>query len=103
MLEIAEAAGLPVVVSSALETSVGLAYGLRAAASLPTLEFDCGLGTAALLKADVTETPLLPIDGELRVTSVTPSPKLLSRYAASAERREWWLKRLEECARLLEL
>jgi O-succinylbenzoate synthase len=103
MLKIAEEAGLPVVVSSSLETSVGLSYGLRAAASLPELEFDCGLGTAALLQADIVEEPLIPIDGMLNLTTVKPSAELLQRYAASAERREWWLSRLEACARHLGL
>src|SRR5690606_32048597 len=62
-MELAAASGLPVVVSSALETSVGLSMGLHLAGALPTLEFDCGLGTAALLAADVTDAPLLPVEG----------------------------------------
>ncbi|RXZ72697.1 o-succinylbenzoate synthase [Agromyces albus] len=93
-LEIVESAGLPVVVSSALDTSVGIAMGAQLAASVPDLEFDCGLGTASLLSADVTRSPLLPEDGSIAVRRVLPDPELLDRYSASAERTEWWLDRL---------
>ncbi len=103
LLEIAKQAALAVVVSSALETSIGLAHGLRAAASLPELEFDCGLGTAALLTGDVTYEPLLAVDGQLSVTKVTANPKLLEKFAAAAERRDWWLARLQACGQVLGL
>ena len=93
-LRIAAEAGLPVVVSSALDTSVGLAMGAALAAALPELDYDCGLGTAALLAADVTETPLVPRDGAIPVTRVDPSPELLDRYAAPPERVQWWRERL---------
>lgn len=93
-LDIVAQAGLPVVVSSALDTSVGLAMGAALAASVPSLEFDCGLGTASLLAADVTRAPLLPEDGSIAVRRVLPDPALLDRYAASPERTEWWLERL---------
>ena len=76
-LRIAAEAGLPVVVSSALDTSVGISMGLALAAALPTLDYDCGLATAALLAADVTDTPLIPVDGALPVSRVTPSAALL--------------------------
>lgn len=66
-LAVAEACGLPAVVSSALETSVGLAAGVALAAALPELPYACGLGTAALLEQDVVEDPLEPIDGHLEV------------------------------------
>jgi O-succinylbenzoate synthase len=98
---IAADAGLPCVVSSALDTSVGLAMGARLAAALPELEFDCGLGTAALLAADVTEEPLVPRGGAIPVRPVTPSPELLDRYAAPEDRRAWWLARIERCHGLL--
>lgn len=65
-LEIAERAGLPVVVSSALETSVGLAAGLALALALPTLPFACGLGTAALLEHDTVAHSLRPVGGIMR-------------------------------------
>jgi O-succinylbenzoate synthase len=100
-LEIVERAGLPVVVSSALDTSVGLAMGAHLAASVHDLDFDCGLGTASLLSADVTRDPLLPRDGAIDVRRVDPDPALLDRYAADEERTAWWLARLERCHALL--
>ena len=100
-LEIVETAGLPVVVSSALDTSVGIAMGAQLAASVPDLEYDCGLGTASLLSADVTRSPLLPEGGSIAVGRVVPDPELLDRYAASAERTEWWLDRVGRCHALL--
>ena len=96
-LALAAEAGLPVVVSSALDTSVGLSMGLHLAAALPSLELDCGLGTAALLAGDVTDAPLIPSDGLLTVGRVTPTDHLLAKYAASPERTAWWLARLERC------
>jgi O-succinylbenzoate synthase len=90
-LEVAEACGLPVVVSSAVETSVGLAAGVALAAALPELPFACGLGTAQLLAEDVTREPLQPIDGMLPVRRVTPD---LDLVAADDETRHWWLDRL---------
>lgn len=93
-LKIIREAGLPAVVSSALDTSVGLSMGAHLAAAMPELRFDCGLGTASLLAGDVTAEPLTPAAGSIAVRRVTPDPVLLDRYAASAERREWWLARL---------
>ena len=90
-LEVAEACGLPVVVSSAVETSVGLAAGVALAAALPDLPFACGLGTGLLLDADVTEASLLPVDGMLPVGPVAPDPELVD---ADAETQEWWQERL---------
>lgn len=94
-------AGLPVVVSSALDTSVGISMGAHLAAAIHGLDYDCGLGTASLLAADVTREPILPVGGSIPVRRVTPDPDLLDRYAASAERRDWWLARLERCHALL--
>lgn len=93
-LDIVARAGLPVVVSSALDTSVGLAMGAQLAASVPELEYDCGLGTASLLAADVTRAPLLPESGSIEVRRVLPDPELLDRYAASSERFDWWIERV---------
>lgn len=77
-LDIVEQVGLPAVVSSALETSVGLSAGLALAAALPALDLACGLGTATLLAQDVTADPLLAgLDGSIRVRSVAPDPDLL--------------------------
>jgi O-succinylbenzoate synthase len=100
-LGIVAASGLPAVVSSALDTSVGLAMGARLAAALPDLDYDCGLGTAALLAADVTAHPLLPREGRIPVDRVDADPDLLARWAAAPERRDWWLARLDHCAELL--
>lgn len=95
-------AGLPVVVSSALDTSVGLSMGAHLAATLPELQFDCGLGTAALLAEDVTDAPLLPEDGAIEVRRIDLSAELLDRHAASADRRDWWTDRLRRCHALLQ-
>jgi O-succinylbenzoate synthase len=100
-LSIVAAAGLPVVISSALDTSVGLSMGAHLAAALPELTLDCGLGTAALLAADVTDTPLLPVDGTIPVRRVEVSAALLDEYAADAERTAWWLDRVSRCHALL--
>jgi O-succinylbenzoate synthase len=101
-LRIVQDAALPVVISSALDTSIGIAMGLHLAAAVPALDLDCGLGTAALLAADVTEHPLIPSDGRLDVARVIPSERLLTAHAASAERRDWWLARLRRCYELLQ-
>jgi O-succinylbenzoate synthase len=100
-LDIIAQAGLPVVVSSALDTSVGLSMGAWLAAAVPDLEYDCGLGTASLLSADVTDDPLQAVNGSIDVRRVVPSQRLLDGYAASAERRDWWLDRLRRCHALL--
>lgn len=100
-LHIAAESGLACAVSSALESSVGLAMGLHLAASLPDFGLAAGLGTAALLAADLTEEPLLPVNGELVVRRVNPSPRLLAEHAASPERRDWWLDRLAAVHALL--
>jgi O-succinylbenzoate synthase len=93
-LAIVEQAGLPAVVSSALDTSVGIRAGLALAAALPELPYACGLGTVSLLAADVTLDPLVPDDGAIRLRDVTADAGLLEQYAAPGERRDWWLERL---------
>jgi len=100
-LRIVREAGLPAVVSSALDTSIGISMGLHLAGALPELDYDCGLGTAALLAADIVDAPLIPVDGYLPVARVTPSAELLVRHAASNERTEWWMSRLERTYALL--
>jgi o-succinylbenzoate synthase len=94
-LEVAEACGLPVVVSSALETSVGIAAGVALAAALPELPFACGLGTVSLLAGDVTADSLLPVDGHLPVRRVEPDPALVR---ADASTTGWWLDRMRAAA-----
>ncbi len=81
-LQIAEACGLPVVVSSAVDTSVGLAAGVALAAALPELPHACGLATMSLLAGDVTADPLLEVDGELPVRPAVVDPDALARYEA---------------------
>jgi O-succinylbenzoate synthase len=101
-LAIASESGLESVVSSALETSIGISQGLHLAAALPTLNYDCGLGTLALLEGDVCSQPLKPVDGQIAVAEISPEPELLLKYAASPERTAWWLARLTRCLELLE-
>ncbi|HWL59578.1 MAG TPA: o-succinylbenzoate synthase [Microbacteriaceae bacterium] len=95
--------GIRFVTSSALETSVGLAAAARLAAWVDDLggDLDHGLGTAALLAADVVREPLQPTDGRIPLREVVPEPELLARHAAPAERTAWWLARLRRCAALL--
>ncbi|MFM5904975.1 MAG: o-succinylbenzoate synthase [Micrococcales bacterium] len=100
-LEIVQEAGLPAVVSSALETSVGLSMGLHLAGALEGEARAAGLGTAALLAADVVEDSLVARDGFIEVKRVVPSQSLLSRHEAIPERRDWWLQRLGRCLELL--
>jgi O-succinylbenzoate synthase len=83
-LEVAEAAGLPAIPTSMMDTSIGLAAGLALACALPELPFACGLATATLLRADVTTAPLVPVDGILRARVVVPDPGLLARYAVGS-------------------
>ncbi|MBV9095842.1 MAG: o-succinylbenzoate synthase [Streptosporangiaceae bacterium] len=79
-LRVAAACGLPVVVSSAVDTSVGLAAGVALAAALPELPYACGLGTMSLLAGDVTADPLLPERGELPVRRPPVDPARLARW-----------------------
>ena len=79
-LDIAEAARVPAVVSSMMETSVGIAAGLALAAALPELPYACGLATASVIGGDVTVSPPVPVDGRLPVRAVEPDPELLVRY-----------------------
>jgi O-succinylbenzoate synthase len=79
-LAMAEVSEVPVVVSSLVETSVGLAAGLALAACLPSLPLACGLGTGSLLAGDVVTDPLVPDQGRLVVRRPVPDPELLSRW-----------------------
>ncbi|MBX7445009.1 o-succinylbenzoate synthase [Arthrobacter sp. MAHUQ-56] len=100
-LDIVAQAGLPAVVSSALDTSVGIRAGLALAAALPDLPYACGLGTVSLFESDVTLDPLVADDGAIRLRDAVPDAGLLERFAAPAERREWWLDRLRRVHALL--
>ena len=82
---------LPLVVSSALDSAVGIGYGLQLAASLPTLEYACGLATGQLLSSDIATLPLEK--GQMSVQSVSPDAELLAKYAVPVERLTWWKER----------
>ncbi|XQZ27555.1 o-succinylbenzoate synthase [Arthrobacter sp. NyZ413] len=101
-LDIVAQAGLPAVVSSALDTSVGIRAGLALAASLPELPYACGLGTVRLFASDIAPDPLVPDDGAIRVREAIADEGLLEQFAAAAERRDWWLERLRRVHALLE-
>lgn len=92
--------GVPVVVSSALDTAVGISSGLAAAAALPELEFACGLGTGGLFTSDVAESRV-PVDGELAVTAAVPDERRLIELAVSASRANWWFERMRRAHELL--
>ncbi|NUT39508.1 MAG: o-succinylbenzoate synthase [Thermoactinospora sp.] len=89
-LRVVEACGLPAVVSSAVETSIGLAAGLALAAALPELPYACGLGTLSLLSGDVTTEPLMPVDGWLEVRR--PDADAVSDFQIDSPS---WLRRME--------
>ncbi|MGB6765629.1 MAG: o-succinylbenzoate synthase [Mycobacterium sp.] len=100
LLDIAAQIDVPVVISSALDSAVGIAVGLAAAAALPELHHACGLGTGRLFVEDVAET-VAPADGYLPVASATPDPARLQALAAPPQRREWWIERVRACYPLL--
>ena len=93
---LAEHHKLPVVVSSALESAVGINYGLTLAASFQELHFDCGLGTGSLLAQDVAHLPI--VDGRIQLTEFEPA---LDGLDVSPERFEWWKNRMMRTAELL--
>jgi o-succinylbenzoate synthase len=94
-LAVAEACGLPCVVSSALQTSVGLAAEIALAGALPELPFACGLGTGALFTGDVVDQPLVPRDGWLPVPRRPPTPVPDPAWQAPPDRVAWWAERYE--------
>ena len=91
-MQIAAHHKLPVVVSSALESAVGIAHGIRLAASLPKLDFACGLATGRLLANDVADLPI--IDGQMSVCSVVPTG--LTNFQAAPDRVKWWENRIRD-------
>ena len=93
---IAEHHELPVVVSSALESAVGITYGLTLAASFKEMNFDCGLGTGSLLAKNVADLPI--VDGKIAIGDVVPN---LNGLDVSADRFEWWKNRIMRTAELL--
>ncbi|RZU19761.1 O-succinylbenzoate synthase [Kribbella rubisoli] len=93
-LDIAEQIGLPVVVSSALETSVGIAAGVALAAALPELPYACGLATVSMFTSELVTEPLAAVDGFLPVKRVVPDAHLVEAALADAERTKVWEERL---------
>ena len=87
---------LPVVVSSALESAVGINYGLILAASFPEINFDCGLGTGSLLGANVGQLPI--VNGEIQITDFEPD---FGTNEVAPDRFEWWKNRVMKTAELL--
>jgi O-succinylbenzoate synthase len=102
LLKVAEQIDIPVVISSALDSAVGIATGLQAAAALPTLQHACGLATGRLFEEDVAEA-VQPVDGSLPVALVAPDPARLEALRAPGERRDWWIRRIIACQRVLTL
>ena len=93
---------MPVVVSSAVESSVGIAAGVALAAALPELAHACGLATVQLLTGDVVADPLLPVDGALQVRPVEVDPARLAALAAAPDRAHHWGRRLDAVAAVLD-
>jgi o-succinylbenzoate synthase len=100
LLDIAGQIEIPIVVSSALDSAVGIGQGLLAAAMLPSLRHACGLGTGGLFVDDVAD-PVAPADGYLPVRLAIPDPGRLAALAASADRRQWWIDRVRACHQLM--
>lgn len=96
LLAIAAELGVPVVVSSALDSAVGIGTGLATAAALPGLAHACGLGTGGFFIEDVA-APRQMVDGALSADAVVPDQDRLTALAATPERTNWWLARLARC------
>ena len=99
-LDVARECGLPTVVSSALDTSVGIRAGLALAAALPELPFACGLGTIELMAGDVSHDSLVPVAGSIALRDLTIDPVLLDCWQAPADREQWWRERVTRCHRV---
>jgi o-succinylbenzoate synthase len=99
-LQIAERIGLPVVVSSALETSIGIRAGLALAAALPELPYACGLNTIALLTADIVTEPLLAVDGVIRLRDLVVEESAIEWYQADQQAHLFWQARLVQTREL---
>jgi O-succinylbenzoate synthase len=97
-LRVAAECGLPVVVSSAVESSVGLAAGVALAAALPELNYDCGLATMSLLTGDVTADPLVAEEGTLPLRAPSPDPERLSAWESDPAP---WVSRMVAAAGFL--
>ena len=93
---IAEHHKLPIVVSSALESAVGIKHGLTLAASFEEMNFDCGLGTGSLLAADVAHLPI--VDGKIEISEFEPQ---LDGLDVAPDRFDWWKNRIMRTVELL--
>jgi O-succinylbenzoate synthase len=100
-LRVADECGLPCVVSSALDTSVGIAMGAALAGALPELAGACGLGTVSLLGGDVVRHSLDGSGGSVAVRPAVPSTELLERWKATEDRQRWWSERVVRCIEVL--
>ncbi|MCL2481970.1 MAG: o-succinylbenzoate synthase [Propionibacteriaceae bacterium] len=96
-LNLAEDLGIDVVVSSAVETSVGLRAGIALAAALPELPYACGLNTLPLLSTDIVTDPLIARDGWIEVRDVHIDPTRLDEVRADDQTTAWWQDRLTQC------
>jgi O-succinylbenzoate synthase len=101
VLDLARRSTVPVVISSALETSVGMYAGLLAASLLDELPYACGLGTVALIEGDPTLSPLIPRNGMLQVRRPEPDPDLLERWRPKRSRSAELLRKLRAAAEVL--
>ncbi len=102
-LEVAASSKLPIVPSSAMQSSLGLAAELHFAASLDELSFDVGLGTLNLFAGDLVKNPIKPVDGVLEVRREELNPSALEIFNAEDHRYDWWIARLERCGRIVGL
>ena len=93
-LAVVQDCGLPAVVSSAIDSSVGIRAGVALAAALPELPHACGLGTVRLLREDVSGEPLVPVEGALPVRDPVVDLAALARHRVEPERESWWRERL---------
>ena len=100
-LRIATESGLPTVVSSAIDSSVGISAGVALAAALPELPFACGLATLELMAGDVVTDSLVPQGGSLGIRRPEPDPALLEQHRAPADRERWWRARVTACHEIL--
>lgn len=93
VLEVVERAGLPAVVSSALDTSVGIGLAAHLAGALPELNHACGLATTRLFTGDVTGSPIAPENGSIPVRQAGVDATAVT--AADADLGARWAGRLD--------
>jgi o-succinylbenzoate synthase len=104
-LDVVRRLGMTVVVSGSLDSSIGIASGVRLAASVPTLSHACGLGTGLLLATDLVEHTLIPSRGVIDVDAIATEPATEHLAAADsamgAQDRQRWMDRLAAAYRAL--